>query len=157
MLQHESVVAELQRQRGERGGRAAQRLQRRDLRSDVDVHADKLQVLHVAAGAINPARLLQRHAELVRLEAGGDVRVALRIDVRIDAHGDARRRSLRTRDRCDTIELAGRFGVDGADALRDRVLELVACLADAREDDVTRREAGALDRKSTRLNSSHRT
>src|ERR1051325_4332 len=84
-----------------RAGRAAQRLQRRDLRSDVDVHADNLQVLHVAAGAINPARLLQRHAELVRLEAGGDVRVALRIDVRIDAHGDARRRSLRTRDRRD--------------------------------------------------------
>ena len=48
------------------------------------------------------------------------------------------------RDRGDAIELAGGFGVDGADASRDRVLELVARLADAGEDDVRRREARAL-------------
>ena len=39
------------------------------------------------------ARRVERHAELVDLEAGRDVRMALGVDVGIDADGDARRRA----------------------------------------------------------------
>ena len=47
------------------------------------------------------------------------------------------------RDLGDPIELAGRLGVDRADVGGDGELELVARLADAGEDDVGGREAGA--------------
>ena len=116
MFEREPVVAQLQRKRHERLRGAAQRLERGDLRPDVDVHADKPQPRDVAALAIDGARLLQRHAELVGLQAGRDVGMALRVDVRIDAQRDARDAPLRARDRGNPIELAGRLGVDRADA-----------------------------------------
>jgi hypothetical protein len=69
MLQCEPVVAQLEGQRHERRGGASQRLERRDLRSNVDVHADEAQPFDRTARAVDGACLLQRHAELVRLEA----------------------------------------------------------------------------------------
>src|SRR5204863_2556649 len=73
MLQHEPVVPELDREGCEHGGRAPERLERGDLRADVNVHADKLQALRLAACAVDLASLLERHAELVRLQSGGNV------------------------------------------------------------------------------------
>ena len=43
VLDAEAVLGQIHRQRHERVSRAPQRLRRRDLRSDVDVHADELQ------------------------------------------------------------------------------------------------------------------
>jgi hypothetical protein len=70
--------------------------------------------------------------------------MALGVDVGIDAHRHARNTALRAGDRRNTIQLARRFRVDGTDILRDRVLELLARLANARKNDVARREAGVL-------------
>lgn len=58
--------------------------------------------------------------------------------------GHARDAPLRRGDRRYPIEFAGRFGIDRPDAGGNRVFELVACLADARKDNVARREAGTL-------------
>src|SRR5581483_4447586 len=69
--------------------------------------------------------------------------MALRVDIRVHAKGNAGVPALRARDLGDAVELAGRFGVDGADAVRDGGFQLLARLADAGEDDVARLEAGA--------------
>ena len=97
---------------------------------------DEPQARQTAPLAVDRARLLQRHAELVGLQPGGDVRMAPGVDVGVDAQRHARLAPLRARDLGDAIELAGRFRVDRADAVGDRVLQLVARLADAGEDDV---------------------
>ena len=85
----------------------------------MDVDADEPQARQRAALAVDRARVLQRHAELVALEAGGDVRVALRVDVGVDAQRDARDAAQAARQLRDAIELAGRLRVDRADALGD--------------------------------------
>ena len=69
--------------------------------------------------------------------------MAAGVDVGVDAHRDARCAPGARGDGGDPRHLAGRLGVDGADAEADRALELVARLADAGEDDLVRREAGA--------------
>ena len=111
--------------------------------SDVDVHADRLEPLLARVLAIDLARLLEGHAELVGLETRRNVRVALRVDVGIHAERDARRRALGPGARGDAIELARRLGVDGFQAERDRAIELLAGLADAGEDDLVGDQAGA--------------
>jgi hypothetical protein len=69
--------------------------------------------------------------------------VALRIDVGVHTERDARRRALGPGARGDAIELAGRLGVDGFQAERDRAIQLLAGLADAGEDDLVGDQAGA--------------
>jgi hypothetical protein len=125
-----------------RGG-ALQRLRRGDLRADVHVHADEAQPGQPLPLAIDREGVLQRDAELVRLQAGGDVRMAPGVDVGIDAQRHARLPLQPARDGGDAIELARRLGVDGADAVRDRVFELGPGLADAGEDDIGGSETGA--------------
>jgi hypothetical protein len=93
--------------------------------------------------AVDGSGVLQRDAELVGLQAGGDVRMALRVDVRVHAERHARLPPERACDLGDAIELSGRLGVDRADVGADRVFKLRAGLADAGEDDIARRESGA--------------
>ena len=66
------------------------------------------------------ARRVGRHAELVDLQAGRDVRVALGVDVRIDADGDAGDQAARRGNRFDALELARGFDVDRPQAERHR-------------------------------------
>src|SRR5258706_12222532 len=98
MLQLEAVVPELEGQRHGRPRRPWKRIEGRDLRPDVDVPADEPQALRFAAGTIDAAGLLERHAELVRLEPRGDAGMTLRVDIRVHAHRDARRPALRAGD-----------------------------------------------------------
>ena len=88
------------------------------------------------------AHVVERDAELVDPEAGRDVRVALRVDVGIDAERDACGRAEPRRDRFDARELADRLDVDRLEAQRHGALELGGRLADAGEDDVGRRKPG---------------
>ena len=67
----------------------------------------------------------------------------LRVDVRIDAHGDAGPDAARRGDGVDPLDLPFRLGVDAAQAEVDGALELRVGLADAGEDDLRGREAGA--------------
>src|SRR5688572_23940819 len=103
--------------------------------------AGKAKALRGAALPIDRARVVQRHAELVGLQPRRDVRMALGIDIWVDAEGDAGLAALRGGDCRDAIQLAGRLRVDRADAVRDRRLELVARLPHAGEDDLAGQEA----------------
>ncbi len=70
------------------------------------------------------ARFVNRDAELVGLEARRDVRMAARVDVRIDADRDPRACLPRAREGVDALELAFRLGVDRLDAEVDRLRQL---------------------------------
>jgi hypothetical protein len=143
MLERHAVVAQLVGNRRQRLGGPLQRLGGGDLRADVHVDTDEPQPLHVPPVAIDPARLFERHPELVDAQPGGDVGVRLGVDVGVDAQRYARGAAGGRGHGGNAIELTRRLGVDGADVLRHREFELLACLADAGEHDVGGREAGA--------------
>ena len=108
-----------------RCGRAAQRIEVGDLRADVRVQADDLEP--VARGrARGRCRATSSMAmpNLLALRPGGDVRMAPRVDVGVDAQRDARARLPLARQRVDALELACRLGVDGPDAEVDRLRQL---------------------------------
>src|SRR5436190_24184064 len=75
-----------------------------------------------------------RHAEFVLAQAGGDVRVSLRVDVGIDAQRDRRTLAEAAGDGGDTRELGFRLDVEAGDAALQRKLDLVLALADARKE-----------------------
>ena len=79
-----------------------------------------------------------RHAELVGLESGRDVRMAPRVDVGVDAERHrATVRRMALGERIETIELARRLDVDrGKVRARPRDSSSSARLADAGEDDL---------------------
>ena len=88
------------------------------------------------------ARLVERHAELVDLEAGRNVRMALRVDVGVDAHRHTCRPPEPRCDRLDAGELPRRLDVDRLHAERDRGLEFRHRLADAGKHDIGRLKPG---------------
>ena len=73
------------------------------------VHADDLEAGRVAAGPQDLRGIVERHAELAGLQAGADVRMALRVDVRVHAkrHPDAA--PWERGQRVDPIEFARRI------------------------------------------------
>ena len=117
-------------------------IERRDLRSDVHVDRDELQRTACRNGREQLARGVERHAELVDLEARGNVGVAFRVDVRVDSDRDARRAAGPLGDRLDARQLSSRFDVDRLQPERDAALELGCRLADAGEHDFRRLEPG---------------
>ena len=74
VLQVDAFVSQGVRERDHRLGGAGQGFERGDLRADVDVGADRRQALAAGHLAKQRRRLVDRHAELVRPQAGGDVR-----------------------------------------------------------------------------------
>ncbi len=83
------------------------------------------------------------HAELVVAQAGRDVRMALRIDVRIDAQRDPGLHAAGRGEAVEAVQLAWRLHVDGVEIEPHRALEFAGRLAHAREHDVARGEAAA--------------
>jgi hypothetical protein len=69
--------------------------------------------------------------------------MALRVDVRVDADGDAGWAPDPCGDRLDAIQLSGRFDVDRLQPEWDGAFELGGRLADASEDNVGRSKTGA--------------
>ena len=136
-------LAQLAGQRHGPLGGSPQRVERGDLRADVDVQPHRLEPRLSGVIAIELPHLLERHAELVRLEPRGDVRVALGVDVRIHAQRDPHRRRQRHGARGDAVELSRRLGVDRLHAQRHGAVQLVAGLAHAGEDDLIGDEPGA--------------
>ncbi len=65
------------------------------------------------------------------------------LDVRVDAHRNARLAPDGGGDGGNPVDLAERLGVDGASAERDRAFDLRARLAHARDDNLVGRESGA--------------
>ena len=107
------------------------------------VDADRLQPGLHRHLAVEAARLLERNAELVDVQACGDVRVRAGVDVGIDAHRDPGAHASRLRRAIDALQLARRLGVDRLQAELHRPIDLVRRLADAAEHDVGRRKPGA--------------
>ncbi len=114
-----------------------------DLRADVGVQADKFESRPPRLRPAQGRRLVQGHAELASLEAGRDVRMRARIDVRVHPQGHARAGALGTGDRRDAAELTRRFRVDGLQAEGHGAFQFLRRLAHAGEDDLLRDEPGA--------------
>ena len=105
--------------------------------------ADRLQPRLRRHLAVQAARLLERNAELVDVQAGRDVRMRAGVDVRVDAHRHPGAHASRLRRAIDALQLACGLGVDRFEPELHRALDLVGRLADAAEHDVRWREAGA--------------
>ena len=108
----------------------------------MNVDGDELERGTPGQAGEQPVGLVERHAELVDLEAGRNMRMAPGVDVGVDANRHARHEPRPHRQRLDALELAGRFDVDRLQPERHRAFELGVRLADAGEDDVARRETG---------------
>ena len=130
------------RQVRERPRRAAERLDVEDLRAQVHVEADHIEARLGGQAPQQRRGELDGHAELVEALPGGDVRVGVGVDVRVHPQGDPGLHAARAGQRVDAVRFAVRLDVDGLHAEGDRVVELVARLADAGEDDLRRLEAG---------------
>src|SRR3954470_22722455 len=143
MLDANAVGNQLLRQRDNHGRGPFDRLEIHHLRADVRMQANNLETGLAACLATELTGRLDRHAELVRLQAGGDVRMASRVHVRIDPYRNLRSRLPGAGDRIDAIQLTFGFDVDRLDAEIDCLHELGVRLAYAGEDDLRRYEAGA--------------
>ena len=118
-----------------------------DLASDVRLNADHADAGKAAGLLEDRARPPDVHAELVLLQARRDVRMRLRVDVRVDPQGHSRRLAALPRDRVDLLDLPLGLGVEGEDPGRDARRDLVVRLAHAGEDDPFRRDP-ALQRRA---------
>ncbi len=127
----------------DKGGGAPQRFDARHLRPDVHVHGHQLQKRPAVERREQLARGVERHAELVDLEPGRNVRMAPGVDVGVDADGDAGGAAETCGDGLDPRQLASRLHVDRLQPERHGCFELRWRLADAGEDDVVRLEPHA--------------
>ena len=88
----------------------------RDLRADVAIDAHHLQARQRRGAAVAGQRLVVGDAELVVLQAGGDVGVGAGVDVGIDAQADPRRAAHGQRLLRQQLQLALAFDVEAAHA-----------------------------------------
>ena len=120
---------------------AHKRSQLGDLRADVCVQPHEFQRRHGTDALHQGARCLQADAELVAFPAGGDVGVAVDIDVRIQAQGNACLHAHLLRDFCDDVHLHFRLNIERTNARSHRKLDLVITLAHAGKNDFFRRHS----------------
>jgi hypothetical protein len=104
----------------------------------VAVDADHLEARQPCGMHVGFDRAVMGNAELVALQSGGNVRVRLRVDVRIDADADRRAHLLGQRHLVEHVELGFALDVEAGDAGGEGLTHLGARLADAREDDLPR-------------------
>src|SRR5262245_58134448 len=91
---------------------------------------------------------VDRDPELVDLEAGRNVGMTFRVDVRVHANCDTSTMTGLFGNRLDTLKLSGRLDVDGFQPQRDGAFEFSLRLANARKHDVPRhktRSSGDFD------------
>ncbi len=108
------------------------------LRTDVAVDAGYRDVGQGGRAAIEVERVVVGDAELGLLEAGRDVRMGLRIDVRIDAQADRRPLAALAGHFIQALQFRDRLDIEAEDAGFQRQLHFRSRLADAREDDFLR-------------------
>ncbi len=103
------------------------------LRTDVTGDAADVQVGQGAGASIERLCIGEGNAELVALEAGGNVGVRFRVNIRIDAQGDRRLRPELGGNGIETFEFGCGFDIEAADAGAQRLAHLVARLAHTSE------------------------
>src|SRR5207245_2234776 len=111
-----------------------------DLAADVRLDSGHGEVLQAPRAAEDLTRHADVHSELVVLQAGRDVGMSLRVDVRIDTQGDPCLLPLPPGLRVDLLHLALRLRVEREKARGDTGPDLLLRLADPREDNPVRRE-----------------
>ena len=104
-----------------------------DLRTDVAIDADDFQAWQGSGAQVSGDSTLVRDAELVGLQASGNVGVRLGIHVRIDAQADTRAATCPDRDLREDVELGVTLDVETHHIGVERLLHLRTCLAHARE------------------------
>src|SRR5471032_55240 len=104
----------------------------------VAVDAGHFQVRQLGGRAIGVERVVEGHAELVGLQAGGDVGMGLGVHVGVDPQRYARGLAHGTGHFVQTMQLRNRFDVEAQDVMRQRQAHFVDALADAGEDHLAR-------------------
>ncbi len=107
-----------------------------DLRADMAVDTDDLDILQGSSAPIQRQRLVQSDAKFVLLEPGGDVRMSLRIDIGIGADRDARPLAHRARHLLEPLEFFRRFEVEAQDVGSERGAHFIRAFAHPGEDDL---------------------
>ena len=123
VVELDAFASELVHETEDLVGRFGHRRRVEELGADVAVDAADLDVRQPGGLAVEIQRFGEGDAELVAAQAGGNVRVGVGINVRVDAEGDRR-----------TLAHAGGHLREAADAGRQRVTHFVGALADAGED-----------------------
>jgi|GEM_PF-6075133 len=113
------------------------------LRADMAVDADHFEVAQFVGARIHRFGIGDGDAELVFLEAGGDVRMGAGVHVRVDAQRHRGDHAQLGGDQLQTLELVGGFDIEAMHADFQRTTHVVAGLADAGEDDALRLAAGS--------------
>src|SRR6266542_4436440 len=111
-----------------------------DLTADVRLNSRHDEVLQAPRPAEDLARHSDVHSELVVLQAGRDVGMGLRVDVRIDAQGYPRGFPLPLSRGVNLLHLALRLHVEREEARGDPILDFLVRLAHTREDNPVRGE-----------------
>ena len=105
----------------------------RDLGADVAVDAHDVQPRKCSCPKIGGDGALMRDAELVGLQAGGDVGVSLGVDVGVDAQADACASTHIHGDLRQHIQFGVAFDVEAHHPGQQRLLEFLAGLSNARK------------------------
>ena len=95
-----------------------------ELRADMAIHPDDLDVRHRGRLAIDGGCQLDGNAELVLLEAGGDIGVSTGIDIRIDPHRDASLLAHAARHPIEALQLGFRLQIEAEDLFIQRQAHL---------------------------------
>ena len=114
-----------------------------DLAADVRIDALDFNAGHVGGAQVDVLHVRDGDAELVVLEARGNVGVRLRINVGIAADRDGCAHAELGRNAVDPLEFGLALDVEAADARLEREGDLAGGLADAGVDDLLGAEAGA--------------
>ena len=143
MIDGEPLLLQFAGERDQRLDGPPQRVEVRDLGSDVAVQANDLETRAPVHLQADFSRVAEGDAELVGLEPGGNMRMAARVDVGVHPHRDPGARPPRHGQRVDALQFSLRFGVDAANGQVDGVSELGVGLADPGEHDLGGGEPGA--------------
>ena len=98
------------------------------------IHPDNLDVRHRRRLAIDGRRQLDGDAELVLLEAGGDIGVSTGIDVRIDPYRDTGLLAHAARHPIEALQLGFRLQIETEDLFIQREAHLGFALGHPGED-----------------------
>ena len=112
------------------------------LRTDVAVDADHVQVRQLGSTGVDRLGVVDIDAELVLFQTGGNIWMGTGIHVRIDPQRHRRLHAQLGGNLLQALQLVGGFDVEAVHADFQRAAHVVAGLADAGEDDTARLSAG---------------
>ena len=96
-------------------------------------HTANPQVLRACGATVERWGRLQGHAELMDVLPGGDIRVSVRLHVRVDANGNIRSLAQELRPAFNQLELTFRFKVEHQDTGLQRSVYFRLSFAHTRE------------------------